>query len=81
MNPAQNQTDEKNGNCGGYEGGWERLDEELQLEARFPQLIICGHGSVDDPDGTWVRFGFGHAFVFCLYCVASSARMMSHKDR
>jgi hypothetical protein len=39
----------------GSSGGWERLDEELQLEGRLPQLIICGHGSVDDPDGTWVR--------------------------
>jgi hypothetical protein len=23
-------------------------------ETTLPQLIICGHGSVDDPDGTWV---------------------------
>jgi len=49
----QQQADEDNG---GSEG-WERLDEELQLEARLPQLIICGHGSVDDPDGNWVCVG------------------------
>ena len=23
-------------------------------DCRLPQLVICGHGSVDDPDGTWV---------------------------
>lgn len=57
MHPCPNPTQADEGNNGGYEGGWERLDEELRLEARFPQLIICGHGSVDDPDGTWVGLG------------------------
>ncbi len=35
--------------------GWEALHKQLRLEGTaLPQLIICGHGSVDDPDGTWV---------------------------
>ena len=30
-----------------------RVDEELPL-SRVPQLIIAGHGSIDDPDGNVV---------------------------
>ncbi|KAI8391035.1 uncharacterized protein BYT42DRAFT_555348 [Radiomyces spectabilis] len=30
----------------------ERMDKEGVEEYRIPQLIICGHGSIDDPDGT-----------------------------
>jgi len=35
--------------------GWQALHKQLRMEgSALPQLIICGHGSVDDPDGTWV---------------------------
>jgi len=35
--------------------GWQALHKQLCMEGlSLPQLIICGHGSVDDPDGTWV---------------------------
>lgn len=35
--------------------GWGHLHALLSMDTSdFPQLIICGHGSVDDPDGTWV---------------------------
>eukprot|EP00624_Nannochloropsis_granulata_P006562 evm.model.NODE_49373_length_27502_cov_28.034180.1 len=35
--------------------GWQALQKQLCTEGSgLPQLIICGHGSVDDPDGTWV---------------------------
>ncbi|KAF7729511.1 hypothetical protein EC973_004185 [Apophysomyces ossiformis] len=30
----------------------ERLAEENWKKQEIPQLVICGHGSVDDPDGT-----------------------------
>jgi len=29
----------------------EKMDGEFE-DARIPQLVICGHGSIDDPDGT-----------------------------
>jgi glycosyltransferase involved in cell wall biosynthesis len=29
----------------------EKMDGEFE-DARTPQLVICGHGSIDDPDGT-----------------------------
>jgi hypothetical protein len=34
-----------------YRKAREHLDDKLPLR-KIPQLVICGHGSVDDPDGT-----------------------------
>ncbi|EWM21967.1 trehalose synthase [Nannochloropsis gaditana] len=54
---GQQETEEARGEAESTEEdtGWSALHRQLRMEeTTLPQLIICGHGSVDDPDGTWV---------------------------